>query len=247
MQLEDAFGDCQPEAGTLASAAAFVDTIEAVEDAALRSEFPGLAVHPIAGDFSRMTSLPRQLCPHSPRAAAAALPRGRRVGFFPGSTIGNFTPAAAGALLARIGQALGDDALLVVGVDSTCNRSVLIPAYDDRLGVTAEFNKNLLVRINRELDGDFDPAAFSHEARFDIEQQRIEMHLVSRSWQTVEVLGRKFGFAAGESIHTENSYKYSLPRFEALARRAGWQHVQFWSDARMRFAVQVMERSRAPA
>jgi uncharacterized SAM-dependent methyltransferase len=119
---------------------------------------------------------------------------------------------------------------------------VLIPAYDDREGVTAAFNKNLLARINRELDGEFDLQAFRHEARFNVEQQRVEMHLVSTTWQTVEVLGRRFGFVAGESIHTENSYKYSLNRFQSLARRAGWAPLQFWTDACSRFAVHVLER-----
>ena len=213
---------------------------------ALRAAFPNLPMHPIVGDIAAASTLSplRRSAGALVRAANSARPWGRRLGFFPGSTIGNFAPAAAIALLERVGQALGDDSMLVVGVDSTLDRSVLIPAYDDREGVTAAFNKNLLTRINRELAGDFDPMAFRHESRFNAEQQRVEMHLVSKTWETFEVLGRRFGFPAGEAIHTESSYKYSLARFQSLVERAGWSPVQFWTDARSRFAVHVLERFR---
>ena len=213
---------------------------------ARRAAFPNLPMHPIVGDIAAASTLSplRRSAGALVRAANSARPWGRRLGFFPGSTIGNFAPDAAVALLERVGQALGVDAMLVVGVDSTLDRSVLIPAYDDREGVTAAFNKNLLTRINRELAGDFDPMAFRHESRFNAEQQRVEMHLVSTTWETFEVLGRRFGFTAGEAIHTESSYKYSLARFQSLVERAGWSPVQFWTDARSRFAVHVLERSR---
>jgi L-histidine Nalpha-methyltransferase len=131
--------------------------------------------------------------------------------------------------------------LLIVGVDSTQDPAMLIPAYDDREGVTAEFNLNLLVRINRELTADFNLDAFRHEARFDARSRRVEMHLVSCRAQRVSVLGRRFDFSAGESIHTENAYKYSLHAFQQLATRAGWVHAQRWIDGHARFAVHVLE------
>ncbi len=176
--------------------------------------------------------------------AHAGAPGGRRVVFFPGSTIGNFVPEAATALLERIGQAVGPDALLVVGADATHDPKVLIPAYDDPQGVTAAFNKNLLVRMNRELGADFSLSAFRHEARYDPQQQRIEMHLVSEYSQRVTLLGRSVRFAAGESIHTENACKYGLIKFQAMARRAGWTHLQLWMDGQSRFALHVLERTR---
>ena len=213
----------------------------------LRQDFPRLDVRPIVGDFCDPATLaPLRRGPGAlQRAARAARPWGRRVGFFPGSTIGNFDPGAAVGLLASIGQALGDDALLVIGVDSTLDPAVLLPAYDDAQGVTAEFNRNLLVRINRELEGDFEPRAFRHEARFNAEHQRVEMHLVSRTWETFEVLGRRFGFPAGDSIRTEISCKYTRARLQHLAARAGWSALQYWTDAGARFAVHVFERAAA--
>jgi L-histidine Nalpha-methyltransferase len=168
---------------------------------------------------------------------------GRRVLFIPGPTIGNFTPEAVIALLRRIGQAAGPDALLIVGADATRDPAVLLPAYDDRLGATAAFNLNLLARINRELGGDFDLDGFRHEVRFDAAEQRVEMHLLSLCAQRVQVLGRSFRFAPGESIHTESAYQYGLVRFQALAQRAGWSHQQLWMDGQSRFAVHVLERA----
>ena len=202
----------------------------------LQAHFPRLAIHPVVADFTQLNTLPELA--RVPRTS----PSGRRVVFFPGSTIGNFTPDAAVALLDRIGQAVGPDALMVVGADPTQDPAVLVPAYDDRRGVTAAFNKNLLVRINRELGGNFSLSAFRHEARWNAEHQRIEMHLVSECTQRVTVLGRSVIIAAGESIHTENSYKYGLVKFQAMARRAGWSHRQFWTDGQSRFAVHVLER-----
>jgi uncharacterized SAM-dependent methyltransferase len=164
--------------------------------------------------------------------------------FFPGSTIGNFVPEAAVGLLERIGSAVGHGALLVVGADATHDPALLIPAYDDAQGVTAAFDKNLLARINRELEGSFSLSAFRHEARWDPHHQRVEMHLVSEYTQRVGVLGHTFRFAAGESLHTENSYKYGIVKFQALAQRAGWAQRQLWMDARSRFALHVLERVR---
>jgi L-histidine N-alpha-methyltransferase len=207
---------------------------ESVAD--LPSLFAGLRVLPIVADFTRIESLPELAL-----LRAAGADPGRQVVFFPGSTIGNFTPEAAVALLRRIRRLVGPDALLILGADSTQDPAVLIPAYDDREGVTAEFNMNLLVRMNRELMADFDLDAFHHEARFDVQHQRVEMHLVSRRAQRVSVLGRRFEFRVGESIHTENAYKYSLHRLQQLAARAGWVHAQRWMDGRSRFAVHVLE------
>ena len=201
----------------------------------LQAHFPRLPIHPVVADFTQISSLPE---------LARAPSGGRRMVFFPGSTIGNFAPDEAVALLGRIGQAVGPDALMVVGADPTHDPAVLIPAYDDKRGVTAAFNKNLLVRINRELQGNFSLSAFRHEARWHAEHQRVEMHLVSQYTQRATVLGRPFIFAAGESIHTENSYKYGLVKFQAIARRAGWAHRQFWVDGQSRFAVHVLERGR---
>jgi uncharacterized SAM-dependent methyltransferase len=164
--------------------------------------------------------------------------------FFPGSTIGNFVPDAAVALLERIGTVVGPGALMVVGADATHDPALLIPAYDDAQGVTAAFNQNLLLRINRELGADFASSALRHEARFDVQHQRVEMHLVSEYTQPVTVRGRSFGFAAGESIHTENAYKYGVVRFQALAQRAGWVHRQMWMDGHSRLGLHMLERRR---
>ena len=177
--------------------------------------------------------------------SVARLPSGRRIAFLLGSTIGHFSPDEAIGLLARIGQAVGRDALLIVGSDTTQDPAVLLPAYDDRDGVTAAFNLNLLTRINRELGADFSLTAFRHEARFNPERQRVEMHLVSNYTQRVTVCGHPFQFAMGESIHTENSYKYGLLKFQHLAARAGWSHRQLWMDGQSRFAVHVLEPSQA--
>jgi len=204
--------------------------------AELPSLYAGLRVMPIVADFTRLESLPEL----SLLRAAGADP-GRRVVFFPGSTIANFTPEDAVGLLRRVRRMAGPDVLLIVGADSTQDPKVLIPAYDDRDGVTAEFNKNLLARINRELAANFDLDAFDHQARFDAQQQRVEMHLVSRRPQRVTVGGRGFTFAAGESIHTENSYKHSLLKFQQLAARAGWTHLQRWIDGQARVALHVLE------
>lgn len=204
--------------------------------AELAPMFAGLRVMPIVADFNRIESLPELAFLDGPRADM-----GRRVVFFPGSTIGNFTPDEAVALLRRIRRVVGSGALLIVGADSTQDPEVLIPAYDDREGVTAQFNKNLLSRINRELSGDFDLDQFDHQARFDAQRRRVEMHLVSRVAQRVNVQGRGFDFRVGESIHTENSYKYSLLNLQQLAARAGWTQMQRWVDGQSRFAVHVLE------
>ena len=152
------------------------------------------------------------------RTLPVAARRPRKLGFFSGSTIGNLTHAEARAFLANAARLLGRDAAFLVGVDLKKDPAILIPAYNDRRGVTAAFNLNLLERINRELDGDIDVASFAHDAIYDETQGRIEMHLVSLARQTVRVMGREFRFAKGERIHTENSHKYAIEEFQTLAQ-----------------------------
>jgi dimethylhistidine N-methyltransferase len=191
----------------------------------LGQRFPGLEIIPVNASFWA-----------APRLPARVLPRGK-LGFFPGSTIGNFDPPDAGRLLMHFARVLGSPSRLLVGVDLDKDPGRLEAAYDDAKGVTARFNLNLLERINRELGGDFDLARFAHRAIYDREFKRIEMHLVSRTRQRVHVLGQSFAFAAGESIHTENSYKYSVEQFRALALGAGWQPARLWTDVNHDFSV----------
>lgn len=196
----------------------------------IRAQFPGLVVTSETGDFTQIDALPH------------ALPGKRRHVFFPGSTIGNFEPAAARTLLARFARWSTTDGTILAGIDLRKSLEVLLPAYDDAAGVTAAFNVNLLARINRELDGTFDLSAFEHRVRYDMAEHRVEMHLVAKSAQRVRVLGRTFLFAAGETIHTENSYKYSLDGFATLASSAGLTVVRTWTDPQAWFAVAALAR-----
>ena len=184
----------------------------------LRKDFPHLAVHPLVCDFTEHFDLPEDIG-SSPR-----------VGFFPGSTIGNFEPQEAGRLLRHVGKTFGEGAVLVVGVDLVKDSLVLSRAYDDGQAVTARFNLNLLKRINRELDANFNLEAFKHRAFYNERESRVEMHLVSRCSQEVRVRGRVFHFGAGETIHTENSYKYTVESFQRLAAVGGWSPLASWSD-----------------
>ena len=198
------------------------------EAAELRRDFPRLAVLPVEADFTRPFHLPREI---------ESRPR---VGFFPGSTIGNFEPHAAAAFLKHASSMLGAHATLIIGIDLVKDAGVLNAAYNDAAGVTARFNLNLLARINRELDASFDPATFSHQAFYNSERRRIEMHLASRKRQKVRVAGRVYEFRAGETIHTENSYKYTPEQFAAMARGSGWTPVAAWSDPQGYFSVQAL-------
>lgn len=204
----------------------------ALEDARLRlrDRYPRLRVETVVADFWAPVELPRELasCP--------------RLGFFPGSTIGNLEPAAAQQLMAHFGDVLGAGGRLVIGVDVEKDPSILIPAYNDARGVTAAFNLNLLARINRELDADFDLQSFRHEAIWNADLRRVEMHLVSLRDQTVTVAGREFRFARGETIHTENSHKWRVPDFHAMAQRAGWSVAGSWSDPDRLFSVHEFYR-----
>ena len=206
------------------------DFLKAQADA-LRQDFPGLAVYTVAADFTAPFALPE---------AIASMPK---VGFFPGSTLGNFEPHEACAFLRSARAILGEGAQMVIGVDLEKDERVLYEAYNDRAGVTARFNLNVLHRINRELGGNFDISGFTHRAIYNRDRHRIEMHLISRKAQSVRVLGRSFSFRAGESIHTENSYKYSLDRFTALARGSGWTPRQSWTDGAKMFSVHTLVAS----
>jgi dimethylhistidine N-methyltransferase len=199
----------------------------ALDDAARRlfRRFPTLDVRAIVGDFSFPVALPGDI---------AARPK---TGFFPGSTVGNFTPAEAQRLLRVLRAVLSPGGRLIVGADLKKDAKTLVAAYNDAAGVTAAFNLNLLARINRELGTAFDLAAFRHEAIYNPRAGRIEMHLVSLRAQEVAVRGRRFRFRAGETIHTENSYKYSIDQFQDLARSAGWQPQRVWTDAASLFSV----------
>jgi L-histidine N-alpha-methyltransferase len=200
------------------------------QDAAqLRRDFPRLSVHPVITDFTLAFDVP---------AAFANLPR---VGFFPGSTIGNFEHHEAIKFLHHAGETLGHGAVLVIGVDLIKDMSVLCPAYNDAEGVTAKFNLNLLARINRELNANFDLAAFEHHACYNRQRSRIEMHLASLKRQKVRVNGKTINFRLGETIHTENSYKYTIESFQALAQAAGWSPVKVWSDGL--FSLHAIRRS----
>ena len=196
---------------------------------ALRREYPEIAMLPVAADFSAAFDLP---------AAVKNLPR---VGFFPGSTIGNLEPQEAMAFLRQAGQILGSGAVFVIGADLIKNEAILHDAYNDSEGVTAKFNRNLLVRINRELGATFDPASFEHHAFYNREQRRIEMHLASLKRQQVRVCGTDIEFRIGETIHTENSYKYTVRSFQRLARGAGWLPRAAWTDADNYFSVHILK------
>lgn len=213
----------------------------------LRAAFPTLPMHTLVGELGDPATLaPLRRTPGAlGRAARAARPWGRRLGFLPGSTIGHYAPDAAATLLDRIGQTLGSDALLVVGVDSTPDPAELLAVHAAPDGLHAALNRDLLARINRELEGDLEPRSFRHEARHNAELHRIEHHLVSRTWEHFEVLGRRFSILPGESIQTGNAHPYSLSRFQTLARRGGWLPLQYWADARTRFAIHVLERAAA--
>src|SRR5712664_2314038 len=191
----------------------------------LAREFPRLDIVPVVGDFSRPLTLPVK----GGRGGCAV--------YFPGSTIGNLTPEEAQAFLA---MTRGQAGRMLVGVDLKKDANVLHAAYNDAMGVTAAFNLNLLARINRELGGNFDLKRFSHYAFYNAALGRIEMHLVSLARQSVRIGRHRFGFERGESVHTENSYKYSAEEFRALAMQAGFKGKMTWTDREARFALHAL-------
>jgi dimethylhistidine N-methyltransferase len=190
-----------------------------------RDRFPELPTRPIVTDFTADFDIPADV-PARPRAA-----------FFPGSTLGNLLPSDAVALLRRMRDHVGNSGKGIIGVDLRKDIQTLIAAYDDKLGVTADFNLNLLFRINRELDGDFALEAFAHEARWNERQSAIEMHIVSLRPQVVSIAGRIFSFVEGETIHTETCRKFDVAGFAHAAQRSGWRVDKIWSDPAELFAA----------
>lgn len=197
---------------------------------ALAGGHPDLQVIALTGDFVRPLRLP----------SAAREPI---LGFFPGSTIGNFAPPAAVDLLRNIAATLGPAARMVIGIDTRKNPRLIETAYDDSAGVTAAFNLNLLHRINRELDGSIDVGAFEHRAEWNDLLGRIEMHLVAQEEVAFRVAGRTFSMRAGETIHTENSYKYRPEEAKLLARASGWEPMAAWTDSEGLFSLHVWARA----
>jgi len=193
--------------------------------AALKADFPGIDVLPVIADFTQSVELPS--------------PRGRRVGFFPGSSIGNFEPAHARCLLHDFAAMLTGGWLLI-GVDLLKDPQILHAAYNDSAGITAAFNLNLWTRANREAGADFNTAMWMHSAFYNPPHHRIEMHLVSRCAQRVSLGGQSFTFDEGESVHTESSYKYSIAGFQALACTAGWTPQAVWTDPAQSFSVHLL-------
>ncbi|MGH8398223.1 MAG: L-histidine N(alpha)-methyltransferase [Gammaproteobacteria bacterium] len=191
--------------------------------------YPELEILPVCADFSQPFAIP------VPRRRAA-----RTAIYFPGSTIGNFEPAAAIRLLKQLRRVAGAESGLLIGVDLQKDTAVLERAYNDAAGVTAAFNLNMLLHINRELKSDFDLSRFSHRAVYNTTEGRIEMHLVSLDNQSVEIAGEAFRFREGEYIVTEYSYKHTLPGFAALASKAGLAVEQVWTDDRRWFSVQYL-------
>lgn len=194
----------------------------------LAFEYPWLDVHAVCADITDSLSLP--FIPFD----------AKRVIFYPGSSIGNFEPGEAESFLRDLAKIAGPGGCVLIGVDLKKDAQTLSRAYNDANGITAEFNLNLLHRINRELDGDIDVDAFHHHAFYNENAGRIEMHLVSSVIQTVRVDGHKFEFDAGENIHTENSYKYSVSEFQALASRAGFRADAVWTDEKQLFSLHFL-------
>jgi len=194
----------------------------------LAADYPALTLRPLVGDFTLPLEIP-------------ALPGPvRRAGFFPGSTIGNFKPDAAMALLRRMRSTLNGGGLLI-GVDLVKDPARLHAAYNDAAGITALFNKNLLIRANRELGADFDPEGFAHYAPYNAAAHRIEMYLVSLKRQSVNLCGQRFEFAQGEPVHTEDSHKYTIESFREMAARAGFSPRAVWTDQDRLFSVHWLE------
>lgn len=190
---------------------------DALHEASVRigRAYPRLTVEPVVGDFLHLDRLPGDLG------------RGRRIGFFPGSTIGNLTPEEAVDFLASARRLLGEGSLFILGVDLVKDAQTLVAAYDDARGVTAAFNMNLLVRANRELGADFDLDDFEHRAVWNADQSRMEMHLVARRDAAVRVDGRVFRFREGESLHTESSRKFTEASVRDMAKASGWTVARF--------------------
>ena len=195
----------------------------------LSRQFPDLLVLPFEADFMKPLTLPRTI---------AETPK---LGFFPGSTIGNMIPSMAVDLLRAMRASLGEGAMLLIGMDRIKDETTLVRAYDDAAGVTAAFNMNLLDRINRELSGTIPVDAFRHRALWNDDRARVEMHLEATRDATFTVDGQPFAVAAGETIHTENSHKYATRDARILLRSGGWTPIDMWTDPDDRFALYLAE------
>jgi L-histidine N-alpha-methyltransferase len=204
-----------------------------LRDAAARiaADFPELDVIAVCADYTRPFALPK-----------VSGPVGKTVGFFPGSTIGNFEPEAVVAFLEHCGKLLGSGAEMLIGADVKKDKAILDAAYNDAAGLNAAFNLNLLHRIAKELDSDIAIDDFAHVAFYNPDEGRVELYIKSLKDQSAVIAGRRFSFAAGEMIHTENSYKYAIPEFRALAARAGFKALDTWTDADGKFSVHYLRR-----
>ncbi|TFW18655.1 L-histidine N(alpha)-methyltransferase [Duganella callida] len=202
--------------------------------AALGTVFPKLPIYPVEGDFMHPLVMPE---------VVEGMPR---LGFFPGSTIGNLLATEAVDLLRTMASTLGSDGMLLIGIDRVKSADVLVPAYDDAQGVTAAFNLNMIRRINRELAGTIPLSDFRHVARWNAEFSRIEMHLEAKRDLRFTVKGYEFSMLAGETIHTENSHKYSLQGAELLLRAGGWSPIENWTDENALFSVILASVSESP-
>ncbi len=195
----------------------------------LAASHPDLTVDIMEADFMSPLTLPESVAGHP------------KLGFFPGSTIGNLDPAMANTFLGQVKHTLGQEALFLIGVDLRKDAGILVPAYDDAHGITAAFNRNILARLNREAAATFNLDAFRHRAIWNEARGRIEMHLESQEAQSASVAGETITFEAGETIHTENSYKHTLDGFTELARVAGWSPVQAWTDPDDMFSLHLLQ------
>ena len=193
--------------------------------ASLKEDYPDVQIEPVVADFLSSVDLPEEPA------------KGVRVGFFPGSTIGNLESTEISGFMMRAREDLGPDAQFILGADLKKDANILIPAYDDSAGITSEFNLNLLRRINGELEANFDVSSFNHEARWNDDASRVEMHLVSERDQSVEVSGQTFNFKHGETVHTENSRKFEIDVLQKLIAKCGWEMADNWLDKDCLFSV----------
>lgn len=196
--------------------------------AKLKEEFPGLHIHPLISDFAHPLQVPDHLAQHS------------KCVFYPGSTLGNFNTDDAIAFLSQMSRLVGQNGGLILGADLHKDTARLEAAYNDRDGLTARFNLNILKNINRLLGCTIDPGQFNHQAHYNTEKRRIEMHLISSCEQRYDILGEEIHFQAGESIHTENSYKYTLQDLESIAAQAGFELIESWLDEERLFSVSYL-------
>ncbi len=200
----------------------------------LVDDYPGLEAIAICADYTQPLQLP----------TIPMLAGKRRVGFFPGSSLGNLEPAEAIEFLRNVATFLGGEGSLLIGIDLKKSNAILEPAYDDAKGISAAFALNLLTRINRELGADFEVNNFEYRAFYNAPKGRIEMYIVSRKAQLVHLQGREFSFVAGELLRTEYSYKYSIPEFQTLALQAGFQSQQVWTDPQQLFSLHYLQSTR---